>query len=252
MKVAVISDIHGNLPALEAALDDIDRRGVRRIICLGDIIGKGPSSKETVELCQKRCETVLKGNWEDVLYEAYLALGRGDAGVNGRTRWYIDDAGPENVEYLGSLPHSAELKLGGRLIRLFHAHPRDFSRYYAESPVSQRLELFEPGAGDEGGRPADVAVYGDIHGAYMQTVKKKYILLNAGSVGNPLDLPQASYIVLEGDADGEDGAGGGFAAQFVRLPYDIERAVSIARARKPPDLDGYIVELRTGKYFNRA
>ncbi|MCL2463277.1 MAG: metallophosphatase family protein, partial [Defluviitaleaceae bacterium] len=167
MKVAVIADIHGNLPALESALADIDRRGADKIICLGDIVGKGPSSKETIALCRQRCEIVLMGNWEYALYDAYLRQKQGQAVDGFRTLWLINDIGAENMEYLGSLPHSAELRLSGRLISLFHAHPRNFNRYFADSPLEQRLELF--GRGEPGMKePADVAVYADIHDAYLQ------------------------------------------------------------------------------------
>ena len=110
--------------------------------------------------------------------------------------------------------------------------------------------LFERGKDSRTARPADVAVYGDIHTAYMQTLftVKDRILLNVGSVGNPLDMAQASYVILEG---GEN-ADAGLAVQFVRLPYDIDRAVALARERGVPDLEGYIGELRTAEYFRRG
>lgn len=249
MKIAVISDIHGNLPALEAALADIKKRGVARIICLGDIIGKGPSSKETIALCRDACETIVKGNWDKALHEAFLTRAQG-VPVDARLRWYLDDAGEENIEYLGALPHSAEITLSGRLIRLFHAHPQNFNRYYEDSPVEKRLELFAPAIGSAGERLSDVAVYGDIHSAYLQTLGEKYMLLNAGSVGNPLDLTQPSYVILEGDEG--NGADAGFGVQFVRVRYDVDRAVALARERGVPDLDGYISELRTAVYFRRG
>ena len=63
-KIAIISDIHGNLPALEAVLHDIKRRGITRIFCLGDLVGKGPSSAEVVDLIKQTCEAVVQGNWD--------------------------------------------------------------------------------------------------------------------------------------------------------------------------------------------
>ena len=62
MKIAIISDIHGNLEALKATLKDIEKRKVDKIICLGDIIAKGVHPKECIELIRKNCEIVLQGN----------------------------------------------------------------------------------------------------------------------------------------------------------------------------------------------
>jgi predicted phosphodiesterase len=70
VRTAIISDIHSNLGALEAVLEDIDRRGVDRIVCLGDIIGYGPNPVQCVDLVQRRCEWALLGNHDfGVIYE---------------------------------------------------------------------------------------------------------------------------------------------------------------------------------------
>ena len=66
-RIALVSDVHGNLTALEAVLADIDRRGISRVFNLGDYVGKGPRGREVVELCQERCEVNLLGNWDDFL-----------------------------------------------------------------------------------------------------------------------------------------------------------------------------------------
>lgn len=66
-RIAVISDVHGNLTALEAVLADIERRGIDRIINLGDFVGKGPRGEATVELCRRVCEVNIRGNWDDFL-----------------------------------------------------------------------------------------------------------------------------------------------------------------------------------------
>ena len=66
-RIALISDIHGNLPAFEATLNDIERRGITRIVCLGDLAGKGPHGDVVVDVCRARCEGVIRGNWDDGL-----------------------------------------------------------------------------------------------------------------------------------------------------------------------------------------
>ena len=244
MRIAVISDIHGNLPALEAVMDDLARRNVERILCLGDLIGKGPNTREVIDICRETCEVVVQGNWDEGIYSASVRLKTaGPEGIGERTRWYINSASPEQLAYLGSLPHSVEVCLGDKLIRLFHAHPVNFNRYFADSPIENRLELFEGGDADA---QADVAVYADIHTAYMQVLRGRH-LVNVGSVGNPLDINQASYVIFEGD-ESDDAA---FAVQFIRVKYDIEKAILLAKQHGVPDLEGYINELRYAKYFRR-
>lgn len=64
-QMAVISDIHGNIPALESVLADIDSRNIKWIICLGDLVSKGPQSSIAIKMIQRLCETVIRGNWDD-------------------------------------------------------------------------------------------------------------------------------------------------------------------------------------------
>src|SRR5699024_6470788 len=101
------------------------------------------------------------------------------------------------------------------------------------------------------GVPApDVVGYGDIHATYMLPMYGTgRILFNAGSVGNPLDLPLASYVVLSGVLDSQQR--GPFTIDFVLLPYDIERTLAYARHVNAPDYDVYAVELREALYRNR-
>jgi protein phosphatase len=96
----------------------------------------------------------------------------------------------------------------------------------------------------EGSVP-DIVGYGDIHIAYVRTLSLK-CLFNAGSVGNPLDMPLATYVVLEGHY--LDEAPGPWSVNIVRVPYDIERAIAQAAASGMPDLPEYIGELRTARY----
>ena len=247
MKLALIADIHANLPAFEAVLADIDRRGIDRILCLGDMVGKGPHPAEVFDLCMARCAENLIGNWEFGITHA-ARLGQEGEPVHPRMRWNIDRLGPQRLAAIARLPHSCTCTLSGRLVRMFHAHPRDFSRYFADSALENRLELFEPPDGDSNRKPSDVAVYGDIHHPYLQLLRGRMIL-NTGSVGNPLDITQASYLLLEGDPDDPAAP---FTTAFVRLPYDIERTIAEARREAVPDLEGYIAELREARYFRRT
>ena len=237
-KIAVISDIHGNIPALEAVLQDIENRNIERIFCLGDLAGKGPSSAETVDKIQKHCEVVIKGNWD-----YYMTEQEG----NEVLMWHQKKLGVERLNYMKGLPIYKEFYISGKLLRLCHASPNDlFHRVYLSTEPSKRLKLFEatPTLNVE----ADVVGYGDIHGAHIDNFRGK-IIFNVGSVGNPLDIPQASYGIIEGNLDDKNVRP--FAISLVRVPYDIELAIEQANSTDMPEKPEYINELKTAVYRGR-
>jgi protein phosphatase len=95
---------------------------------------------------------------------------------------------------------------------------------------------------------ADVVGYGDIHGAHIDNFKGKTIF-NVGSVGNPLEITQASYGIIEGKLD--DKKKWPFAISLVRVPYDIELAIDHANSTDMPEKQEYINELKTAIYRGR-
>lgn len=238
--IAVISDIHGNIPALRAVLNDIDRRGAERIFCLGDLVGKGPDGDIAVDLIRSRCDLVIKGNWDDFI---------GNETDHPVLKWHQNKLGAERLQYLSSLACTIEFKMSGKRIRLFHASPRSvYERIQPWDDKEKQLSMFESSDLCETREEADVAGYGDIHNAFIHHLDGK-ILFNTGSVGNPLELCAASYCILEGELGSEDCAP--LNIQFVRVPYDIEQAVRDALQSGMPSPEGYIVELRTGRYQGR-
>ncbi|MEK4498186.1 metallophosphoesterase family protein [Bacillus sp. FSL R12-0069] len=215
-KIAVISDIHGNIPALESVLQDIKLRGVERIICLGDLVGKGPHSSEVIEIIRKECEGVVMGNWDDFITKPteFEAL-----------KWHQKQLSEEQNDYLRSLPFSIEFFMSGKLIRMFE-----------NSELTENIE---------GERKPDVVCYGDVHQAFVQNFRGK-TLCNAGSVGNPLEITQASYLIFEGTYNEKEAAS--FSIQLVRVPYDIELAIRLAEELEMPEIEEYKQELRTALY----
>ncbi|QQZ59438.1 metallophosphoesterase family protein [Paenibacillus sonchi] len=239
--IAIISDIHGNATALETVLADIQQRRISRIFCLGDLVGKGPNSDRAVDLIREHCEKVVRGNWDEFI--------AGDSELE-VIKWHQALLGKERLAYLSGLPFSIEFWMSGRYIRLFHASPRSVNeRVQPWDDLELRVSLFEPSELCGSQLPADVAGYGDIHGAYLQHLAGK-TLFNAGSVGNPLDLTQASYVIMEGNYGSGDPAP--LNIQFVRVPYDIERAVQQAVDSQMPHLEPYIKELRTAEYRGKG
>lgn len=236
--VAIISDLHGNIPALEATLQDIKRRHINRIFCLGDLVGKGPHSDKIVDMCQDVCDGTVKGNWDDFM---------GRETDNPKVVWHQQRLGMERLAYLRQLPHTVDFWMSGRRVRLFHASQESvYYRVHMDDAREKHLEMFTNTDFTGNHAPApDVVGYGDIHRAYVANFQRQ-TLFNVGSVGNPLDITQASYAVLEGTYESrrEDI----FAVHLVRVPYDIELAIQQAAAEDMPDFEPYANELRTARY----
>lgn len=236
-RIALISDIHGNLPALEATLHDIYSRQIERIFCLGDLVGKGPSSAQVVDSCREVCEVILKGNWDDFISKESAMPS---------VQWHQKQLGWERMDLLQHLPHIYEFVISGRRVRLFHAsHAGLYDRVFMNDDPEKQLAMFTNTDFTGYGMEPDVVGYGDIHRAYLKTYEDR-ILFNAGSVGNPLDMTRAAYVILEGS--GQSALAAPLSIQIIRLPYDIERAIRQAEEAQMPDLAEYRGELRTARY----
>lgn len=236
-QIALISDIHGNITALTAVLEDIKQRGITRIFCLGDIVGKGPNSDLALDIIKRNCEISVMGNWDDLMnqeVEFEMAL------------WNQKLLGKDRLDYLGTLPFSIEFMMSGKYVRFFHASPRSvYERVQPWDEYEKRMSLFDYSELCQVQRPADIVGYGDIHNAYIQHLEGK-TLFNVGSVGNPLDLTLASYVIMQGEYEGLTTAP--LNIQFVRVPYDIELAIQQAIDANMPATEPYIRELRTAQY----
>lgn len=236
-RIAIIADIHGNLPALEAVLHDIHQRGIERILCLGDIIGKGPSTAEVIDICRNVCEQVVFGNWElSILNLPQFAV----------CEWHYQFFTPERLAYLKNLSATIEFQMSGKQVRLYHAS--QLGAYYRVQMYDSRekhLAMFDNTPFTGTAMRLDVVGYADIHVAFQHHLQHR-LLFNTGSVGNPIDMTMASYAILEGVYGSAEPAP--FSVQTVRLPYDIERAVRQAEASDMPERDEFIHELRTAEY----
>lgn len=215
-KFAIISDIHGNLTALEAVLNDIAKRDVDQIYCLGDLVGKGPRGSECIALVKKYCDKVIYGNWEVFMRDEI---------DNDVIKWMQSQLTDEDYAYLAALPFFIEFELNGKLIRCFHASPRSvFERiapeYHSKEACLSLFDNSEETNSLHTDRTPDMVFYGDIHMTLLRSYDTK-ILCNVGSVG--LDLVDATYVIL-------DGSFGANAIQFVRVPYD--RAAELQAARE--------------------
>lgn len=238
-RIAIVSDMHGNLTAFEAALADAERRGADAVWCGGDLVGKGPRGRAVVELARETCDVVVRGNWDDVMAHPSAAPWT-------TPDWYRHELGPEAIAWLGTLPFHHDAALGRRLVRLFHASSTSVHHRVRWGADDEAFDaMFEATDATGPVDDADVVVYGDLHDQWLD-VRRGRRLLNTGSAGNALDGdPSAAYVLLE--ASEPDG----LAVQFLRVPYDVEAEIAIAQALRSPFLEHWVTELRTGRYAPR-
>jgi predicted phosphodiesterase len=255
-RLAIFSDIHGNVTALRAALDDIQARGITRVVNLGDVTGKGPRGSEAIKLTRETCEASVRGNWDTFI------ASEASATASELAQWTRAELTAEDRAWLGSRPGTFELVMSGRRIRLFHASqtselvrvrrrhtPEEFDGMFTNTEFTGPFRA----GGEVGSASAeltpDVVGYGDIHAVYLE-ISGGRTLFNVGAVGNPLDAPTAPYVILEGVTDGD--ASAPFSVNFARVSYDIEAEIAAARALGLPEAELYARELREGIYRGRG
>lgn len=231
MKIALVADLHGNRPAVEALEEDLKRTAPDCIYCLGDIVGKGPSSDYTFDWAMANCQLVLGGNW--------------DYGVGckqfPRDDFYWNQLGEQRMRRLSALPREHEMVCSGRRVRLFHGRPvmRELLRVYEDA------SLIDPFFSDGAGGRYDVVIYADSHRQALRTMTPG-LWVNIGSVGNAMGEPRCCYGLLECEMGAADAP---FEMRLRQLGYDREQAVQDALAA--PDLpwaEAYVREIRTGLY----
>lgn len=262
MRVAIISDVHGNLEALKATLSDIQKRHVDQIICLGDTIAKGVHAEDCVRLIRENCAVVLRGNCDRHFSANYDSLEAFSEIEQERIRWNQSRLSKESREYLYGLPFCHEFYMSGSLIRLFHATPAaDYVAVIAEDSIQTKYEMFLPTPQTISQSIADVVIYGHIHHPYMDRLYNKTIIC-AGSVGNSFDVirnpdkdsnaletTKSNYLIIEGEY-GSKSYGAEISFQFVRVSYDIQKELMDEAFNLEFERDNYRFELMEGKYRN--
>ncbi|TQL67658.1 putative phosphodiesterase [Nocardioides albertanoniae] len=241
-RIALISDVHGNLTALDAVMKDIEARGITRIFNLGDYVGKGPRGREVTELCRARCEVNILGNWDDFLPDPDRDFD------NEAMRWWKGQLGDENGRWLRSLPFHHDFLISGRRVRLFHASEETVHRRVRfDHDEAEFVGLFQNTAatGHDAHEP-DIVGYADTHDPYYETDRGRRTVFNTGSVGNCMSDPTPVYVILEGVMDSDQEAP--FGIGWVRVPYDTEAEIAYATSVGMPELTEYAYELRTGFY----
>ncbi len=252
-KIAIISDIHGNLEALKTVLQDIAKRKIDHIFCLGDTVAKGTHMHECLELVRKNCEVVIQGNC-DYAYSLPIPKEKWDT----RYRWNRQKLTEDDIAYLRSLPFSYEFYLSGRLVRIFHATPSNIQGTVGNIDSLENLyNLFLPSDKTPSQEKADLVLYGHLHTAFLQKIYNRTII-NVGSVGNSLDIFRniekdgkatnttvANYVILTGEYGSKDN-NSSLSYEFVNIPYAIENELS--KNNDNIEKESYASELRNGCY----
>ncbi|MGH7175840.1 MAG: metallophosphoesterase family protein, partial [Tepidisphaeraceae bacterium] len=239
--LAIVSDIHANLEAFTAVLDEIDRRGITDIICLGDVVGYGPNPMECLDLVDSRCRTTLMGNHDfAVFYEPYNFNSGAESACYWTRQQFEDDTDIERRaarwKFLGNLP----VRLRTNEFLAVHASPRrpineyifPDDIYTAPSKFVSIFERFEkmcfvghthvPGVFLEG---PDFFSPDELE--YKFDLSDEKAIINVGSVGQPRDRdPRSSFVVLTDKA-----------VEFIRLPYDVD--TTARKVEAIPELDNF-------------
>ncbi len=245
---AIISDIHGNLEALEAVLADIRKLGVAQIYCLGDIIGYGPNPRECIDLVQHHCQVTILGNHdqaalfdpegfnsgaERAIFWTRQMLESGDSSSNER-RW----------EFLGDLPR---MRREDRFLFVHGSARNPLNEYvFPEDVYNQRKMERIFGLVDKycfQGHTHIPGVFSEDYNfqspeelGFKLELGTQKVLINVGSVGQPRDGDnRSSYVLIENDT-----------VHFRRVEYDFEK--TIAKIYPIPDLDNFLGDrLRDGR-----
>jgi putative phosphoesterase len=226
-RVAVITDIHGNLPALQAALARINELGIEALYCGGDLVGYGPHPNEVCALIQERAIPTIYGN-----YDYAIARDEHDCGcayVTARDR----EIGQESVEwtlvhtdraakdFMRDLPFDLRFSVGDWGVHLVHGSPRKVNEYLFED---KRASLYERLAAAE---EDQALVFGHTHKPWVRDFGGVRFV-NCGSVGKPKDGdPRSAFAVLEAEPTG-------MRVTIERVAYDAEAVAAEVRRRGLP------------------
>lgn len=226
MRIGIVSDIHGNLPALDAVLADLSTRQVDALYCLGDLVGYGASPNAVVQRIRDEGIPTIMGNYDDG-----VGFDRDECGCAYRDpqeralgdrsfAWTKDHTTETNKAYLRTLLPEIRFNASDQRVLLVHGSPRRINEYlFEDRPIASFRRL-------AAGSQADLIVFGHTHRPYAKLVDRVWFV-NAGSVGKPKDGDwRACYVLLS--------PGDELPAQFIRLPYDVERAARAIRETELP------------------
>ncbi len=231
-RIALLSDVHGNLPAFRAVLADIDAAKVDEVWCLGDVVGYGAQPDECVQLAAERCHLCLRGN-HDLAALGRLDIAEFSPAAGAAARWTTQRLGGDARSFLEGLATQDETKPLG----LYHASPRDPVWEYVLSTLlaGACMDAMEPRVGAVG--HSHVALWfqrqdtglpdaAPAPGGTERELSSGRWLVNPGAVGQPRDGdPRAAWLLLELPA---------WTAAWRRVKYPVDEAAAAIRGTDLP------------------
>jgi putative phosphoesterase len=182
MRIAVISDVHANLPALKAVIDDVTSIGCDAVWCAGDLVGRGPHPNEVVEEVRRLAIPCVQGNWDEALGMGREVTGsiwgspEAEAEGYASLAWTASRLSEENCSWLRQLPATMRMEVEGRTALIFHGTPLKQNEYLWEDRPSR---YFARIASDEGD---DIFCFGHTHQTFQRVLGSAHFVA-AGSVG---------------------------------------------------------------------
>ena len=214
MRIAVISDIHSNVYALDKVLVDIQKRNIDMIVCTGDLVGYATRPNEVIETLKKEKILTIMGNYDEAIGNLKIICGCDypdpkDAEKAGLSMHFTgQETTDENKEYLRNLPKEATFTFNDKKIKFVHGSTRLINEYLKENSKEAdevMSELVE-----------DILVCGHTHIPYAKYYGEK-LLVNAGSVGKPkTNNPNANYVII-------DIASLNVEVEIIEVSYDFEK-----------------------------
>jgi predicted phosphodiesterase len=226
-RVAVITDIHGNLPSLHAALSRIDELGITDIYCGGDLVGYGPHPNEVCALVEDRAIPTIYGNYDYAIARdledcgcAYITPHDRELGQQS-VDWTLAHTDGRSKGFMRTLPFDLRFRVGDHDVHLVHGSPRKVNEYLFEDKPAR---LYERLAAAE---TAGALVFGHTHKPWVHDFGRVRFI-NCGSVGKPKDGdPRAAFAVLEPGADA-------VRVTIERVAYDADTVAAEVRAAGLP------------------
>jgi putative phosphoesterase len=218
MLIACFSDIHGNMPALEAAFTDAKARGAKEVVCAGDMTGYGPFPDEVCSFLSKHHIPTIIGNYDQKVIEVLKQGNSAAAGMKPKKReillWTARHLGERTQHYLSELPENLTLRIAGYELLVVHGSPISMDGAIYPSITEQGMRMML------GGICPEILVCGHTHIPFSKRVGG-ILIVNCGSAGHPVDGdPRPAYALIRAE-QGIRPHG-----RIIRFEYDRDRTIT--------------------------